>query len=47
MGDSARRFVRDRFSWERILPRFEEIVIGTVNRKQNDPVPTCAARSAS
>jgi Glycosyltransferase len=39
MGDSARRFVRDRFSWDRILPRYEEIVIGAGNRKQTDPVP--------
>lgn len=38
MGDSARRFVRDRFSWGRILPRFEEIVIGAGNRNPTDPV---------
>jgi glycosyltransferase involved in cell wall biosynthesis len=47
MGDSARRFVRDRFSWERILTQYEEIVTGDGNRTQTDPVPTCAARSAS
>ena len=47
MGDSARRFVRERFSWERILTRYEEIVVGAGNRKQADPVSTCAARSAS
>ena len=47
MGDSARRFVRDRFSWQRILPQFEEIVIGTGSRKHADPVPTCAARTAT
>jgi glycosyltransferase involved in cell wall biosynthesis len=40
MGDSARRFVRDRFSWDRILPRYEEIVIGAGNRKRTDPVPS-------
>ncbi len=40
MGDSARRFVGDRFSWDRILPRYEEIVIGAGNRKQTDPVPS-------
>jgi glycosyltransferase involved in cell wall biosynthesis len=40
MGDSARRFVRDRFSWDRILPRYEEIVIGAGNRKQTDRIPS-------
>jgi glycosyltransferase involved in cell wall biosynthesis len=40
MGDSARCFVRDRFSWDRILPRYEEIVIGAGNRKQTDRIPT-------
>jgi len=47
MGDSARRFVKDRFSWERILTRYEEIVLGTGIREQTEQVPTCAARSAS
>jgi polysaccharide biosynthesis protein PslH len=40
MGESARRFVRDRFSWDRILPRYEEIVIGAGSREQTDPVPS-------
>jgi glycosyltransferase involved in cell wall biosynthesis len=40
MEDSARRFVGDRFSWERILTQYEEIVVGAGNRKQADPVPS-------
>lgn len=40
MGDSARRFVKERFSWDRILPRFEEIVIGTGSGEPTDPVPS-------
>jgi glycosyltransferase involved in cell wall biosynthesis len=47
IGDSARRFVRERFSWERILTEYEEIVIGTGIRKLTDAVPRCAAQSAS
>lgn len=40
IGESARRFVRDKFSWSGILPRYEEIVIGSGIRKQIDPVPS-------
>lgn len=39
MGDSARRFVRERFSWDRILPQYAEIVIGPANREWTNPVP--------
>jgi glycosyltransferase involved in cell wall biosynthesis len=43
MGDSARRFVRERFSWERILTGTRSRPRGR-NRKQTDPVQRARAR---
>jgi polysaccharide biosynthesis protein PslH len=39
MGDAAGRFVTDRFSWERILPQYEEIVLGCGRRRESGAIP--------
>jgi polysaccharide biosynthesis protein PslH len=36
MGESAQRFVRNRFSWGRILPLYEKIVLGHGIRRDRD-----------